>query len=242
MCGHNKTSGTAKVALGQLCNSIDTFAKKSFKMLESEHNKDTLLFGAFCARVILENACAALVGRLDTFRILYLSEFQSQSEYEAGKRARSSFAWSGDVIPEEKPSGSLWSIDNDIPKISRALFSKHAHHMYWRPALERTFDYISTNQTDPLFASLLSYDPDSYIDVIKGKSSQLYSSLSKGVHWEYFTTALTVDENTIKTSIKDTLQLVSDLGYISHFIPTAYASLEPQKASQIYLELRRKIN
>src|SRR5580658_8366532 len=96
ICGHDSCQGVAKIALGQLCSSIDTFASKAMVFLNNPVSDDTLTFGPFCARVLLENSYAAILGRLDTFRMLYLSEFQAQPEYEHGKRARSSFSWTGD--------------------------------------------------------------------------------------------------------------------------------------------------
>ena len=193
------------------------------------------MFGPFCARVLLENSCASLVGRLDTFRIVYLSEFQAQREYEHGRRAKSAFSWLGDVIPSEKTPQDLWSIDHDLSKISRALFSRHLEHVYWRPAIESLLDFVSPSRTDPALHDILSPDAETYVDQIKGRSNQLYSTLSKGVHWEFFTSVLVFDEATVKTAIRETCILISQLGLTSHFIPTAYASLPPEEALETYL-------
>src|SRR6266545_3729014 len=118
LCGDDRAEGIAKSALDQLSRSIDNFSARAVNFLNEEPSEDALTFGPFCARVLLENACAALVGRLDSFRMLYLSEFQTQPEYEYGRRAKSAFSWTGDVIPEEKAAQSLWSLDHDLPKIS----------------------------------------------------------------------------------------------------------------------------
>jgi hypothetical protein len=123
LCGDESAEGIAKTALDQLSHSIANFSSRAVRFLNEDVSDDALAFGPFCARVLLENACAALVGRLDSFRMLYLCEFQAQPEYEHGKRARSAFSWFGDVIPEEKPTQPLWQLDVDFPKISRALFS-----------------------------------------------------------------------------------------------------------------------
>jgi len=241
LCGKDKVDGISKVAFEQLASSIDTFALKGIEFLGDDFSDEMLSFGPFCARVLLENSCAALVGRLDPFRILYLSEFQTQPEYEQGKRARSAFSWSGDVIPEDKHGQALWSLDHDIPKINRALFSKYLEHIYWKPAVEEMLDYVSTLPPDPIFAEVLSIEADNYISESKGRGMQLYSTLSKGVHWEFFTSALLFDETTVKTAIRDTFLLISHLGLISHFIPTAYASFEPAKAVELYKNLRRLV-
>jgi hypothetical protein len=241
LCGRDNCEGIAKVALDQLRGSIDRFGEKATKFLAEDASEEMLAFGPFCARVLLENSCAALVGRLDAFRMLYLSEFQAQPEYEPGKRARSAFSWTGDVIPEDKAAQALWNIDHDVPKISRALFSKHFEHIYWKPAVEVMLDFVSPRSGDPALADVLSIDADVYIGESKGRSAQLYSTLSKGVHWEFFTSALLFDESTVKTAIRDTCLLVAHLGLISHFIPTAYASLDLARAVDEYIEFRRLV-
>jgi len=241
LCGHENCHGVAKVALTQLRSSIDRFGGKAIGFLRENASDEMLTFGPFCARVLLENSCAALVGRFDAFRMLYLSEFQAQSEYELGKRARSAFSWTGDVIPEDKTTQPLWNIDHEVPKISRALFSKHFDQIYWKPAVEMMLDFVSSRPRNPALADVLSIDADIYIGETKGHSVQLYATLSKGVHWEFFTSALLFDESTIKEAIRDTCLLVAHLGLISHFVPTAYASLDPARAVDEYIEFRRLV-
>lgn len=238
LCGSG-AEGTAKTALDQLESSIRRFSARAASFMEEDITDEALSFGPFCARVLLENGCAALVGRLDSFRMLYLSEFQAQPEYEPGKRAKSAFAWSGDVMTEEKPQQALWSVDHDLPKISRALFSRHFDHVFWKPAVSRMLDYVSSIDADPLLADLSSIEPDRFIDETKGRSAQLYSTLSKGVHWEFFTSALLFDEATVKNSIRDTFVLIANLGLVSHFIHTAYASLPPEEAISCYKAIRK---
>lgn len=240
LCG-DKSEGTAKIALDQLAISIRGFSSRAAKFLAEDITDEALSFGPFCARVLLENGCAALVGRLDSFRMLYLSEFQAQPEYEPGRRAKSAFSWSGDVMPDEKANQALWSIDHDLPKISRALFSKHFDHVFWKPALDRMLDYVSTLGADPLLADVVNIDPDRFIDETKGRGAQLYSTLSKGVHWEFFTSALLFDEATVKNAIRDTFMLMANLGLASHFVHTAYASLDPSEAVSCYKTIRRLV-
>lgn len=240
LCGDG-ADGTAGVALNQLSNSIKGFSSRAVRFLADEATDDTLSYGPFCARVLLENGCAALVGRLDSFRMLYLSEFQAQPEYEYGKRVKSAFAWTGDVIPDDKQNTALWNADHDLPKISRALFSKHFDHIFWKPAISHLLDHVTTLEHDPLLADILNLDPDRFIDETKGRSTQLYSTLSKGVHWEFFTSALLFDEPTVKNSIREAILLVTHLGLASHFVHTAYASLDPNVAVDTYKAIRRLV-
>jgi hypothetical protein len=242
LCGEHGSDGIAKNALSQLATSIGGFSAKAISFLAQESSDETLSFGPFCARVLLENSCAALVGRLDPFRMLYLSEFQNQSQYEHGKRAKSSFSWTGDVIPvDEKPQQPLWSVDYELPKISRALFARHLDHIYWKPAIEDMLDFVSSAGSNAILSEILMIESETYLNECRGKSSQLYSTLSKAVHWEFFTTALVFDEITVKAALRDTCLLVANLGLISHFIPTSFARIDPTKALNAYISYRELI-
>jgi len=240
LCGKADADGLAKVALTQLSNSIQSFSGRAVKFLQDDFSDDTRAFGPFCARVLLENGCAALLGRLDSFRILYLSEFQSQPDYKLGERAKSSFSWTGDIIPEKQPA-SLWSPDSDMLKISRALFSHHVNHIFWKPAVNGMVDFVSTTSANTITSEILNSDSETFIDEIRGRSSQLYSTLSKGVHWEFFSSALVLGESTVKEAIRDTCLLLAILGFASHFIPTAYARLSPAEALEAYLSFRKDV-
>ena len=235
LCGDQEGEGLADVALNQLSRSIDTFSARLISFLEEGREEDAAIYGAFCSRVVLENGCAAILGRLDTFRMLYISEFQAQPSYEIGKRAKSAFSWASDVIGEEGPT--MWNADQEAAKISRALFSKYVSHVFWIPALERAQDYIGSTSASGA-DDVLALDPQSFTATVRGRSSQLHSSLSKGVHWEFFSTSLMFDLETTKILIRDTLVLVAQLGLISHFVPTAHASLTAEAALAKYSAIR----
>jgi hypothetical protein len=133
--------------------------------------------------------------------MIYLCKLQSQPDYHYGKRVKSAFQWSGDVVAEEKPAQDLWGFEHDFSKVSRALFSRHIEEIYWIPAVDRMLVYVSSRPQDPALADVLSLEAAKYISETKGKSMQLYSSLSKGVHWEFLVSALVFDESTTKTLI-----------------------------------------
>ncbi len=50
------------------------------------------------------------------------------------------------------------------------------------------------------------------------------------------------DEVTVKSMIRETFVLVANLGLISHFVHTAYASLPPGDAVNYYKAFRRLIS
>ncbi len=236
LCGESSTPCVANTTLDHLSSSIDRFAGQATRILNGPFTEESQIFGAFCARVVLENSCAALVGRLDPFRLIYLAEFQNQDGFEYGKQSNSGFKWSGDVVPDKQPT-NLWSSEHDISKVSRALFSTYAEHAYWKPSIELALDAInSANEAG--FSDILSLDPENYIPETRGRSISLYSKLSKGVHWEFFSSSVVLDEGTIKDAVRDTLLTLSAMGLISHFIPTAYRKLNNTDAMAAYLEFR----
>lgn len=199
-CGRGDTTGIAKTALTQLASSIDGFSKNLERYYATPGSQDAVKFSSFCSRAMLENATAAILGRLDCFRLLYLSEFQAQPEYDHSKRAATSFSWLGDVMPEEKTPGDLWSMEHNAGKVSRALLSRHTDHVYWKPAVAAMLDFLSTQPADQELLDLRSADPEKFIPTIRGKGLQLYSSLSKGVHWEFFSSVVPLDTDAVKTS------------------------------------------
>ncbi|NTE66192.1 hypothetical protein G6M85_11285 [Agrobacterium tumefaciens] len=242
VCGVSNHSGDAKDVLDQLSTSIDRFAVKATNFLHDDFSEDAQSFGAFCARVVLENSCAGLVGRLDPFRLLYLRAFQAQATYEYGKPAKSAFRWSGDVFTSDKPNTDMWSCDHDTSKISRALFSQYSAELHWGPAFTLALDAITASDTpSDIFETLTNVEANEFVGKIKGQCATTYSTLSKGVHWEFFVSSVMMDEDTLKDTIRNTLVVMSDLAFVSHFIPAAYHSLPPAEAIDTYISFRRTL-
>ncbi|MCQ4161010.1 hypothetical protein NON00_13880 [Roseomonas sp. GC11] len=241
MCGNQNIDGIAGSALLQLSSSIVQFSDRMVDLLNRDDSVDRIALGPFCTRVFMENSFAAIMARLDSFRIIYLSEFQNQPEYIHGKRAKSSFSWFGDVIPiDEKSTTALWNIEHDSSKISRALFSQYSNHMYWKNAMAKSLDYVSKKPASAIKSEFSLLDPETFMVQYKGTCQGLYSSLSKGVHWEFFTTAMVYDDNTVTDLIKSTAKIVSQFGFISNFISTSISSCSPDEAWEIYCDFRSK--
>ena len=239
-CGDSVPTCTASRSLDNLRQSITRFADRSISYLKQPFDDDAQLFGAFSGRVVLENTCAALLGRLDPFRMLYIAEFQSQGAYEYGKPMRSGFKWQGDVLSEDKPSASIWNHDLDTSKISRALLSIHADQIFWKPAVTVMLDCVSQNGGS-LHPDINSIDPDNFTAQMRGRCANLYSTLSKGVHWEFFTDTIVIDEQTIKDNILTCLQTASLLALLSHFVPTAFRQTNSVAAIQTFNDFRGEL-
>jgi hypothetical protein len=237
VCGSMGSPCRANATLDHLGRSIDRFTNKALAYLNGTFSEEAESFGAFCAKATLENACSAIVGRFDPFRMLYLAEFQAQAEFEYGKPSKSGFKWQGDVLAVDPPPQRLWSSEHDLSKISRALFSSYVDHVYWRPALEAALDYLADHPGEGA-TELLHLDPSIFTSATKGKCATLYSTLSKGVHWDFFVSSVVMDEGTLKDAIRECFIQVSNMAFVSHFVPTAYRSLEQREALTTYVEFR----
>lgn len=241
ICGELTTGCRAQSMLDHLRKWIDSFHSRSVKFYSGPLSEDTIVLGPFCARVLLETSFTALVGRLDTFRILFLSEAQQNPGYEFGKRNKSAFAWQGDVIPDSKEPAALWSQDSDFSKISRALLSQYTDHLVWKPAINSMLDFVSTKSDEPEAADILAIDPETYIPSVRGRAAQVYSTTSKAVHWEFLSAAAVMDEPTVKASIRDILLITGQLGFVSHFATTSLANVGKDDAWTHYKKLREDV-
>ena len=169
VCGSDIGEGEAFDVLRHVRRSVSLFGTKINSLLDPRHGDDLSLLGPYCARVIMETGCSAIVGRLDPFRILYLSRFQSHAGYDPAKKARSAFAWQGDVLSPEKED--MWSDNIESQKISRALLSAHFDHVHWRPAVVAALDFAGNLSSDSAVQSVLLIDADHFVAQCRGKGS-----------------------------------------------------------------------
>ena len=235
VCGGLADGSEAAGILAHINSSLDKFSDRAVGYLGTAENPDLILFGPFSARVLMENSAAALVGRTDPFRIVYLGRFQAQSHYDPAKRSKSSFAWQGDVLSSEKDRAELWADDLDTSKVSRALFSQHLDDMFWKPAVDAALDAAAYNTGLPHVSTFLESESDTFIAGAKGRGASIYSQLSKGVHWEFFSSAAaTFDEATVKQIVRDALTWCCRLGLVSHFLPNAQGCIAGEEALQSY--------
>jgi hypothetical protein len=161
--------------------------------------------------------------------------FQSQEGFDHGRPLKAGFKWTGDVIPKEKIE-RIWEKEVDGHQINRALFSPYWDELFWRPAYTSVLTFLEGNGLEKK-AILHILEPGNFIDRTKSELSRLYSTLSKGVHWDYLTPAAMLDTETLEVALEDVMSYVTLLGFASHFIPTSYGKIERTRAYEIYNEL-----
>jgi hypothetical protein len=103
--------------------------------------------------------------------------------------------------------------------------------------MELALDVIADDSSE-LLNEFKLLEPDKFVGYTRGKCASLYSTFSKGVHWDFFTSTIVIDEGTIKDSIREMLLAIGSTSLISHFIPTAYRSLDRAEAVQAYKVFR----
>ncbi|MDD2711637.1 MAG: hypothetical protein PHU77_01855 [Simplicispira sp.] len=148
---------------------------------------------ASCSRMLLEQGCAAILGRLDNIRLVSIIKGSSSVDFKLGQRNASSFIWSKDVLPDVKPSGgNYWTQESMNKGIHRSLLEGHlAEYLFSTghiPVLDKLIQATESINTIP----------DWIIDIQKKEKgmavlanirtmiSEAYSTLSKGIHFEFF--------------------------------------------------------
>jgi len=212
--------------LEQLATTINNLAPKCCEFITTE-NSDISIFGAYCGRSILETACTILIGRITPYRLLLLKRYQEHESYSLGIPHKASIQWQGDVISKAAPSEPLWKRIDDN-SLTTPLLSKYMAEIFWIPAFEQFLDdfedeesiYLNSLRQRPL-------EPEKIIDYFRSEAKTLYSSLSKGIHQEFVTSIDTVyDVQTLKNLLRETLDLVTKMALISHYIPTVNTKID----------------
>lgn len=240
-CGFNSGTNPTDETLKHLQGSILAFGKKALHYFEAEFDTDSQMFAAFVARATLENGVAAILGRIDPFRLLYLRNYQQAATFEYGRAQKTGFRWQGDVLATEKPPNDLWSPDHDVSKVSRALLSDYSDALFWQPAITKTLDdMVNASISPPTF--LASLEVENVIPSFRTRFATLYSTLSKGVHWEFFIDRIVIDEPTLKDALRDTLLYLGLLGLFANYVPSVHATLPPGEALQNFETLRAKLS
>lgn len=206
-----------------------------------ENNEESIsLLGSFYGRKILESFCNIMIGRLDPVRLISIKNVQKKN-FSIDKKMPIAIQWAGDVFEKkgDKSPDDLWHNSLSSDKVSRPLLGLYFFEMFWKPAFSSAQDF------ENLGAHWYSdYGEDFTIDkfhlLLRSEVSKLYSKLSKGVHSELvINIENTLDSNSIKDTLKDTLKFISTMSLLSHFIDTAISKIDYQEAYDIYTALRK---
>jgi hypothetical protein len=200
-----------------------------------------------CARLLLEQSLATILGRLDPIRFISIVRGSRSPDFQIGGRNPSSFNWASDVLPSIKPAASgLWSQDM-LRALCRGVLDGHladylfgSHHEALRDKLT---DVVAGRVSLPTWViNLLKLERGEHcLHLVRKKAGECYSSLSKGMHFEFFkdhATRPTAPE--VVTAIRDTITVAATCALYSHFTDISLQKIPHEAAIECFLTLTTK--
>ena len=240
LCGNYKNLGELSEILELLASTIDDVSRRCFEFLQQNESDDITTLGAYCGRTLLEASCIALVGRITPYRLLLLKRYQEQPSYDLGIRHKISIEWKGDILPKSNiTKDQLWNKIDD-KAFTSPLLSDYMWDIYWIPAFKRLLD-DTENENHAYLSDLAKIPPDGICQNIRKEAEELYSSLSKGIHQEFIIPhGVAYDAITVQNLLQRTVVLITRLALISHYIPTASASIDKVKLLQYLANIEQR--
>ncbi|CAE6696213.1 MULTISPECIES: hypothetical protein [Paraburkholderia] len=203
-----------------------------------------------CARLMLEQSLATTLARLDPIRFISIVKGSSSPDFLIGSKNASSFYWSKDVLPDVKPTAAgLWSQETLSKTLHRAMLDGHlADYLFGSAhvkAIEGLTDKTAGDAELPQWIiSLLKYESGTHVlSTLRKKAGESFSSLSKGIHFEFFkgnTTGLSVEE--ITAAVSGAIAVAATTGLYSHFTDIALRRISQENAISHFLFLVKKFD
>jgi len=218
LCG--ASDGRSSLA-GSLSHLSDTLVRLVAALPAPFGDDDDInpLYAPFLARSILEVSCAALIARLDPFRVLSLAQIQSQASYDPGRRIAASLQWQGDVVADAKQD--VWSIDRKPEQMTRALLGDYQEAIVWRPAFDGLLDRMAELSPAPVgrwSQELLTWPSEQFVPRTRVLAAKVYSLASKGIHHEFVLPRSSYyDIDTLTDLIEDTMRVSASLGLVVNY-------------------------
>ena len=193
----------------------------------------------FLARKFLELSLTGLLARIDPLRVIAARKNQRDTSFEPGRQNASSISWTGDIFPSEKPpEGTVWETKTLKRGVERSILGWHYGDVAISPGLRWLAD-VDTSGSEWLRG--LS-DQEKPFEWIKGRLSQLYSTLSKGVHAEYLVDDRTAfDVASVQQHMQDCYMLILLLATATHISPLFSRSVPTESALIALRELEYQI-
>lgn len=205
--------------------------------IKNRSDKYVMLYGPFLGRSILELGCTAIIARLDPFRILLLQERQKQPSFVLDRPHKSSIRWQGDVMSEGKVS-DLWD-DKALQNPTRALLGDYFAELIWNRNVDGLLDAIDSTKSGSWFDQIRQYDSKSLTSRVRGDMTNLYSSLSKGIHHELvIPMTASFDRSTVVELINGAIYNIASLGLITHVVRHSYNSADISSMIDCYDRLQ----
>lgn len=211
---------------------------------EKNFPQQMLLYGPYSCRVLLETALTTLIARVDPLRILFLQGHQSSDSYDPSKRNKSAIQWTGDILTKGAPvsADKLWEFDIGANPAWRALLGDWQQKLLIEPSFENLND-IEIEGASEWLNNLKRIETHGIGNHFRKTADGLYSELSKAVHAEYvIPRSDMLDEDSIRSYIKRTFQIVSEIALLSHFSPVFHGCLDRSAALSLFKQVEDSVN
>lgn len=217
-----------KRIFSHLASSLNSVAM-GIGRLKEQPDDYVMLYGPFLARAWMEVSLTALIGRLDPFRLLTIQRMQLSTNYETAIPWKSAIRWQGDIMA--KGSKDLFSPNVDVKDIHRALFGDYYDHLVWRNGIESLADAVPLDVGSRGLTELLAIPANSFCARKREAIGSLYSELSKSIHFESVTPAVSLNDRvTVAELLERTIRETAEAALVCHFVPHAYDSLSANEA------------
>lgn len=224
--------------------SLNEHGEELLELWENKGHADFVRIAPTCARLLLEQSLATILGRLDPLRFLSIVRGSRSPDFQLGGKNVSSFSWSGDVFPPAKPGAGGWWSQETLKTLIRGVLDGHladylfgSHHEVLRDKL--TDAVIDQASLSTWVINLLKMERgDHCLSLVRKRAGECYSSLSKGMHFEFFKdhqTRPTAIE--VEAAVRDAVAVVATCGLYSHFTDVALQRLPQDQAINNFLEL-----
>ena len=207
---------------------------------------DSRVFSS-CARLLLEQGAAVLLGRIDPLRLVTIIKGSSSPDFKLGYRNASSFIWNKDVVPDTKPGSGFWTQENIAKGVHRALLDGHLADYVFSSAHRELIDALTdatkseTELPDWIIDLLKLERGEPVLSKIRTLASEAYSTLSKGIHFEFFLgkeTKPNVAE--IRKATSRAMLAISTAALYSHFSDIAILTIDRPTAISSFLAITKK--
>jgi len=233
---YSRPGSAIEAPLTHIRPHLTYFLTETLKIISGKRKTNISTISPLLGRALLEGMMTTLLFRLDEFRAITLLHFQSHKDFEHNRPNGVSINWSADLVPNpsEEPK-DLWKPTLSPSALSRALLSPYNDTVAWYPAFDRAADFLTASGNSLGFPSVFTLEASVAMNRIRGEARQLYSFWSKGLHCEFFCMSPQIlDDLTCAEKLKRTVDILSDLAFMSNFLSTSPHKLPEKKAFKLY--------
>lgn len=238
-CGDYSQRNSMKNIFDNLSRTI-TDIENNIYLLPSSEDRIVSILGPYFGRSLLETVCIVFIGRMDPFKLLVLENIQKNyTDKDLNTRSASAINWSGDVFEDYKQKrptkDNMFDAKIKFEDVSRALFDLYYEKLFWVPAYTKLIDNTNSQSLNYYKTNIT---PDGFIPFVRRKISNLYSTLSKGVHNELIINSqIFYDRGTVIERLKEVLDICSILAITCHNIDCVAGHHELQTAIDLFEEI-----